>query len=316
MCKTKKNLLLMLTALLLAGQAATPLSSYASVNVQDKQEIYEVMQEINEKNKKLDAPDASLEKFRYNFKNNKRKLDEKDSSIMWDDYNRENVKDSISANIAKKETRWLFRLLRSQYGLYKYYGGDKKFVKAKKAVLKEIGEKGTVKVKRYQKILHKHLGFITDNHLAIGEELFEADVRLFSNEAVNYIKSENNFYREGNTQDKIVSINGKVPSVYLKRAIDKNGKLTYLPYAMLEQKENTCSYSVKYQSGKTENITLKPAKYSYKKTVERMYGYDKYDNLAYVEMNQAYMDWETPKERKQFLKDVTDMKKKNNLYLI
>ncbi len=311
MFKVKKNLITMLTALFLAGQTVTSFSAYA--DVQEKQEIHKVMQEINEKNKRLDAPDTPLEQFQYNFRNNKRKLDKKDNSIMWKDYNRKNVKDSISANIAKKETKWLFRLLRSQYGLYKYYGGDTKFVKAKKAVLKKINKKDTIKVERYQKLLHRHLGFITDNHLAIGEELFKTDVRLFSNESVNYMKNGEHFYREGNTQDEIISINGKEPSAYLKRAIDKNGKLTYLPYAMLEQKENICSYSVKYQSGKTEIIALKPAKYSYKKTVERMYGYDKYNSLAYIEMNQAYMNWETPKERKRFLNDVKNMKKKKQL---
>ena len=61
-------------------------------------------------------------------------------------------------------------------------------------------------------------------------------------------------------------------------------------------------FNVKYQSGKSEYITLEPAIYSYNKNIKRLYGYDKYDKLAYVEMNQAYMDWDTPKERKRFLK--------------
>ncbi len=82
---------------------------------------------------------------------------------------------------------------------------------------------------------------------------------------------------------------------------------------MLEQKENSCKFNVKYQSGTSEYITLEPAIYSYNKNIKRLYGYDKYDNLAYVEMNQAYMDWDTPKERKRFLKDIPNMKKQDCL---
>lgn len=311
MLKAKKKLIIILIFTLITGQISTPFSAYAGAD--EKQEIYKIMQEINQKNQELDAPSGSLKKFCYNYKNDKRKLDKKDTSIMWKDYDRKNIKKRISTVSAKKEVKWLFRLLRSQYGLYTYYGGDKKFVKAKKAILKEIDKKDSIKVKKYQRLLHKHLSFITDSHLAIGEELFMADVRLFSNESIKYIKDNTHFYKEENPDDEIISINGHKPDVYLKRAIDEDGRLTYFPYAMLEQKENICSYNIQYQSGKTESITLKPARYSYKKTVKRLYGYDKYDNLAYVEMNQAYMDWETPKERKRFLKDVKDMKKKKQL---
>ena len=116
-------------------------------------------------------------------------------------------------------------------------------------------------------------------------------------------------YQEENLQDAIVAINGKSPDHYLKRAIDENGSLAYYPYAMIEQKENTVKYLVEYQSGSTKNIRLTPAEYSNDKVPDRLYGYDKYDHLAYVEMNQAYMKWETPKIRRKFLKDTADMKK-------
>ena len=85
---------------------------------------------------------------------------------------------------------------------------------------------------------------------------------------------------------------------------------------MLEQKGNSRKFNVKYQSGKSEYITLEPAIYSYNKNIKRLYGYDKYDKLAYVEMNQAYMDWDTPKERKRFLKDIPNMKNKTAWCLI
>lgn len=128
--KLKKNLTKCALVLLLAGQITTPLNTYAGE--QEQQELYEIIQEINQKNSNLDAPRNSMNQFRYNFKNNKSKLTQNDTSIMWKDYSRKNIKKNISAVIAKKETKWLFRLLRSQYGLYTYYGSDAKFIKAKK----------------------------------------------------------------------------------------------------------------------------------------------------------------------------------------
>lgn len=307
----KRNITKSVLVLLLAGQITMPSSTYAGENGQ--QELYEIIQETNQKNSNLDAPKDSMDKFRYNFKNNKPKLTSKDTSIMWKEYNRKNVKKNISAVTARKETKWLFSLLRSQYGLYTYYGSDGRFVKAKKTILKEIGKKGNITTKKYQKILHKNLGFITDAHLAIGEELFVADIRLFSDESVHYTKKNGYFYKEEDPQDAITSINNKKPDTYLKHAIDENGTLSYYPYVMLQQKGNSCKFTIKYQSGKSEYITLKPATYSYQKHIKRLYGYDKYDNLAYVEMNQAYMNWETPKERKNFLKDIPNMKKQDCL---
>ena len=309
--KLKKNLTKCALVLLLAGQITTPLNTYAGE--QEQHELYEIIQETNQKNSNLDAPRNSMDQFRYNFKNNKSKLTQNDTSIMWKDYSRKNIKKNISAVIARKETKWLFRLLRSQYGLYTYYGSDAKFIKAKKKILKEIGTKGNITTKKYQKILHKNLGFITDCHLAIGEELFVADARLFSDESVHYIKNNGYFYKEENQQDAIISINNKKPDMYLKHAINENGGLSYYPYAMLEQKGNSRKFNVKYQSGKSEYITLEPAIYSYNKNIKRLYGYDKYDKLTYVEMNQAYMDWDTPKERKRFLKDIPNMKKQDCL---
>lgn len=308
--RAKKKIVMLLSAILLTN--VIPSSIYADEAQQ--QELQKVMQEINQKNEQLNASSDSTDIFRYNFKNKKSKLTKKDNAIMWKEYKKKKVKKSLSASLAKKEVAWLFRLFRSQYGLYAYYGGDAKFEEAQKAIIKEIKKQDTIKVKKYQKLLHDHLNFINDAHLAIGEELFLQDIRLFSDESVHYIKKGENFYKEEDLEeDAIIRINGRQPDIYLKHAIDEDGSLTYYPYAMLKQEDNSCNYNIEYQSGKTESILLKPAKYSYKETVDRMYGYDQYESLAYVEMNLAYMKEELPEERKRFLKDVSNMKKQDCL---
>lgn len=309
----KKNLSMILCAILLTGQALLPSPAYAGIKEQE--ELRAVMEEINEKNMELDAPQDSTSQYRYNFKNNRPKVTKKDNDLMWKDYDKKNVKKTLSAAAAKKEVHWLFRLLRSQYGLYTYYGGDASFEKAKDMIIKEIGT-DPITAKKYQKLLHKHLGFITDAHLAIGEELFNAPVRLFSDESVHYYKEGEQFFAEGSQEDALVEINGTRPDTYLKRAIDENGYLTYYPYAMLKQKKDSWSCQVKYQSGRTENITLHPAEYSYQDTIDQLYRYEHYDGAAYVEMNQAYMEDDyCIKARRQFLKDTTDMKKQKTLII-
>ncbi len=309
--KLKRTLIVLLAGISLAGWSARPDTAHAGER--QEQDFYELIQEVNEKNSRLDAPQNSLDKFCYNFKNKKPKLTLDDTSLMWKEYNEKNVKKTLTAADARRETNWLFRLLRSQYGLYTYYGGDAAFGRAKVQILKEIGTKGTISTGKYQKILHKHLDFITDLHLAIGAELFDTDLRLFGDESVNYVKNGGCFYEEGSIKDAVVKINGRQPEDYLRRAIDENGCLTYYPYAMLEQEKEICEFKVEYESGNIKSIQLKPAEYSYEENVDRLYGYETYGDLAYVEMNLAYMDWEAPKERKSFLKDVADVKKHSKI---
>lgn len=142
----KKKLAMLVCLAMLLVQAAVPFSAYAGV--QEQQELYTVMKEVNGKNMELDAPQDSTDNYRYDFKNNKPTVTKKDNRLMWKEYDRKNVKKRISVTQAKKEVRWLFRLLRSQYGLYTYYGGDAEFGKAKKAVLADIGTEGFVTVKK------------------------------------------------------------------------------------------------------------------------------------------------------------------------
>lgn len=311
----KRKIAVILLAALMAGTTTAPLAPVkVYAGLQEQQEFETVIDEINQKNKQINAPKGSLDQYRYDFTNKKPKMTNQDVSLIQL-YDRKNVKKSISVVNARKEVNWLFRVLRSQYGLYTYYGGDAKFEKQQKAILKKLGTKGTITTKKYQQILHKYLGFVVDEHFVIGDQSFSADVALFSDESIHYTKENGNYYKE-NSNVPIVTINDKKPDTYLKRAIDENGNLTYYPYDMLKMK-NSYTYTIQYQDGTLEKIILKPALFSYKNNVNRMYGYDRYTNGAYVELNMVFADdgGSMTKERKRFLADVPDMKKENNLVL-
>lgn len=306
----KRYVAVILAFLLFVGQIMMPFSVCAEGGGQ--QALQEVLQEVNARNEKLDAPRDSLEAFRYPFDNKKPKLSEQDIRLMWKDYERRKIKKRISVSSAIKEMKWLFRLFRSQYGLYTYYGGDAAFGKAYRKLARAVGTKGSISTKKYQALLHRHLGFITDSHLAVGEEIFYEDVGLFSDESIHYVKTGERFAREDAPQDFITAIQGRPPENYLKRAIDEKGELTYYPYAMLRGRDNV-SFRVEYESGRVENLTMRPAKYAATRELHRHYGYDRHDGWAYVEMNFAYMPGEMTKDRKQFLKDTADMKQQDRL---
>lgn len=286
-----------------------------SIQEDEKEKQFAILlEEINSRKRGLNAGREVLDRYRYDFSNNKPKLTKKDVSIMKN-YNKKKVKKRLSVEEAKKEVSWLFRLFRSQYGLYTYYGGDKVFERQEKAIKRQLGTEGMVTVKSYEKLLYQYLNFIIDNHLTIGEHDFSADVTLFSNEEIHYIKDGEAFYRESNPNDAICSINGKPPETYLKRAIDEEGKLTYYPYTMEKIKEAYC-YNILYGSGKEESIVLKPAKYAGDEMIDKLYEYKQYHDIAYIALNVMMFedqDKYMTKERQRFLEDVQKMREQKNL---
>ena len=286
-----------------------------STQENDEEKEFDILLgEINSKKRGLNASKEALDRYRYDYSNDKPKLTKEDVSIMKN-YNKKKVKKHLPVADAKKEVSWLFRLLRSQYGLYTYYGGDAVFEKQERAIRRKLGTKGTVAVKDYEKILHEHLDFIIDNHLTIGDSDFSADITLFSNEETHYIKSNGAFSREDNPNDAIRSINGKAPECYLKRAINEAGRLTYYPYAMEKTKESY-QCGILYESGKEENIVLRPAKYAGDEMVDRLYDFKQYDDLGYIALNVMMFEDEDEymtEEYHRFLEDVPKMKAQKNL---
>lgn len=129
-------------------QAIIPYSVCAGE--QEQEEFQKVLQEINQKNEALDVLHETLVSYRYDFNSHKPKLTNKDVDRM-EGYDKNKVKKRIALSNAKKGIAWLFRLFRSQYGAY-YYGGDAAFGSAKRTILKNLGAKKTVSVKKYQKL--------------------------------------------------------------------------------------------------------------------------------------------------------------------
>lgn len=309
----RKKLLSAILAGMLVIQVLTPISVNASP--QGKSELETVIQEVNEKNKKINAPTTSLNKYKYNFKSKKPMLTAADVQLMKS-YKKESVKKSLTKATAIKEVNWLFRLLRTQYGLYSYYGGDKTFEKAQKSIIKKLESKKSITAKDYEKLLFDNLNFIVDKHFNIGSTSFNTGVALLSNESVSYNMVDGKFYKGNDITNAIKYINGEKPENYLKRAIDQNGNLTYYPYVMMKPGKND-KLDLVYNNGAMEEIKLLKAVYAVKDTVDTIYNYKVEDGIGKAELNtMLFDDGGHYKELKdKFLGDVKDVKKQSAFVL-
>lgn len=296
---------------LLTSQCAN--YSFAKIN----SDLSEVIKEVNEKNYKINAPTNSIDEYKYDFNNDKPKLTEDDAKLVKD-------KTQLTKKEAKKEVKFLFRLLRTEYGLYTYFGGDAKFEKQEQKILKQLNKVENITLEDYQNLLYKYLNFIQDNHFAIGNISYSPDIILFSNEKNEFVKIDDNYYNSDNQNNVIVSINGQSPENYLKRAINQNGKLTYYLYAM-DKNVESLSLTINYKDNTTKNVILKPAKYVAKQQITQIYELKQFNSkIPMMELNLMVFANEdggggygadNEKERNRFLNDSKNIKDNSNFII-
>ena len=242
---------------------------------------HELFEEATEKNRSIDAPTDSLNQYRYHFKNGKELFTQEDADIIkFFNFNEPatvTVGKEITKENARSEVEWLFRLLRTQYGLYTWFGGDEVFEKAKKEILSQLDGEGTIPTIEYFNLLINKLDFIEDSHFNINGKNFKPDVILYSNEEKNFFKKESDFYSDEACTTKVLSIDGQSPENYIKKAIGQNGEITYYLYAT-EKKQTIIYKKIQYENGKEETISLKPSKY-----IDSL---DKEKNIRYILKNE------------------------------
>lgn len=251
----KSSFLLLLLCLIVIG------GGYETTFAQSQSAA--LLEEINSKNKKLDAPIFTMDKYRYDFDNKKPKLTEMDPVLFFNTSGTMSPNNDLTKEEARLEANYLIRMFRTQYGLYTYYGGDAMFEKAEQAILKELEGSGKISPRSYQNIVTRNLSFISDSHLSFGDYRFFPRVTLFSNEQMNIYYSNGAYFMDEAFQNPILLIDGESPKNYIKHAIGNDGKLTYYLYAMRPDADET-KLKLSYQeNGKKREdfVTLKPAQY-------------------------------------------------------
>lgn len=225
---------------------------------ENEQEILNtVVETVNEQNEKLDAPSNIPQGYYY--------IPDEQTAFQMEDFElltEVAQKARVSKQEIQQELNWFLRLLRTYYGGYGKFGGDVAFEKAVDNILNEIGETEEIGYTEYCELLEKHFSFVTDNHFILG---FKTDTsnkgHLYGNENEKFYQKDNNFYGDTSFKNRIISINGEKPEKFLKLAIDKEGRLSYLPYLFVNEDGVDTTLTIKYEDEKERKISLSMTDY-------------------------------------------------------
>lgn len=227
---------------------------------QDKADFEAFMAETNAAHAKIDAPNSDLDSYRYPFASSNDLLTPDDAALLraYDPDKTPKPEDPFSIKDAEKEVNWLFRLLRTEYGLYSWFGGDAVFESARKEILTELESRKSLTMEEYVALLADKMSFIEDTHFMIGRHNFQPQLQLYGNDTRSFYRDNTAFYADEAMTKQIESINGFSPETLLKRAIGQDGELTYYLYKMAPSEEKQEAV-VRYADGTAETLSLLPA---------------------------------------------------------
>lgn len=296
--------------------AITVTASAEAIPAHESATLPALLQETNAAHALIDAPRDSLDSYRYQFDNGKPLLTVEDGALLRA-YDPDVSIDHFSAGEARQEVQWIFRLLRTQYGLYTLSGGDAAFEKAETAILNALPQTGTLSTADYQALLVQHLSFVQDTHFMIGDHNFAPDLILFSNESRPYYSKNGKFYTDAACTVSIDTIGGQPPATYLKRAIGQDGELTFYPYT-LAPRADTLPLLVSTSSG-NETLQLSPAvSFESREKPEEKYRFSIKDGIPFLELREmifgdddqsGWSNLHDESDKQAFLASVSQVKK-------
>lgn len=235
---------------------ATEANSYVADD--DQEAFLEFLDTVNEKNALLDAPSTNLDQYKYDYLGGEPLFTAEDDSLGVDLDQVTELPQTISREDAKKEVDWYFRLLRTFYGLYTFYGGDEAFGAARMKCLEQLdaGSELLSIEEEYAPMLRDSLSFARDNHWMIGNVQMCPEILLMGNPDATFSLKNGVFYGGEDGDRAVESIENEPPENYLKPAIDKEGRLAYCPYIQVPEDERIETIVVRYQGGGEEEIPL------------------------------------------------------------
>lgn len=129
---------------------------------------------------------------------------------------------------AKEDIDVLFRILKSSYAGYTYFGAARTFDQAKQNILNNIeayGEK-SIPPSDFTKLIRDQLDFVIDSHLLIGRIplSFEEAFCWYDDNAFEYFRDSNGYYTILDNKKWYLAENWKP---YLRYTIGKSGEIVY-----------------------------------------------------------------------------------------
>lgn len=231
--KMKKTDLKKLSALLLV--LITAIFSGCSINTVSLKTVTldDVIENVNTKNAQKLKSVSTYDETDYLIDvNSENFTDEELKAMSSSGY------ENVTKSEAKEDVETLFRLLKSSYAGYTYFGGDEAFGKAKNEIMNNIDafSKNKLNQEELADIIVQELGFVKDTHFRfLGKQCFE--------EAHTYYESEKREFKMTEDNRYCTEIDGAfwyLPAEtekYMKLTIGESGELVYGMFAVVTDEE-------------------------------------------------------------------------------
>lgn len=235
----------------------------------------------------------------------------------------------ISLEKAKQDINFCFSYLKYGYAGYQFFGGDRKFIEAKKEIKKEISnqQKNKITTEKLEEIFVKYTkDFLHDGHFSVGNtNMYKfLDSIYYSNDTILFKKEENkNEYTT--TIDKkvyhLLEVNGKSPEKYLHMTLDSNGYLAYAIGMSSTSEEFSKEKKVILTLKKIQNLSIVEKEIILTVNYRSYLPFPAYNRLeknGVLLIENRSMMAENKKEKKQlnaFMEDAKSLKKYNTLIL-
>lgn len=205
-------------------------------------EFIDLVKDINEYNESIKVPDIDLSIYTNGLL---------ESEILtWDEfqsfskYRFKKINDNKEyKEYLKEDINLLFKALRSNYGLYNYFGGDINFNLVKEETLAFIDSKEILTENEVVDFISGKLSFIKDKHFYIGSRNTMKSNFMYVNNK-EYFKDESGYYKfENNKKYYIESIDGDLDiEKYIKPSIGGDGQIIYVLYKIIENEVGINEY--------------------------------------------------------------------------
>ena len=263
---------LVLAMLTACGQGAAPKT------VEWSDEMIALMETVNAEHQQVEKVDVDYSPYFVTPAENM-----EDSDMMGKDFTKANI---------MKDLDYLFELLKKEYGLYDYYGGDEVFLPAKEAIYAECQETNYMTEEAFRDILKKHLPMVTDMHLRLNYHTLETNVIYpYYHTDMIFSKTEEGFV---NPEGKIVaSVEGyDSPEEVIRRSLTREGDLVYylILLDLVTSNEDTEREAVvHYTDGSSETLVCEVKRSAYF-TQQDYNSHEEYDKEGIPVMYTKHME--------------------------
>ena len=140
---------------------------------------------------------------------------------------------SFSVAQVEADLQYFFDYLRSNYGLYLYFGGDEAFNAAREAIIHQVREEETLTVERFSEILWENMRFIRDGHFSIDNRSLLGSLTPHFFIEIPFHKTENGYQTEDGKL--VTAVDGYDDlDLLFKRSLSREGDIVYYPVVMME----------------------------------------------------------------------------------